>query len=253
MEKKKKTIIEVIIFIALCIVLVTVVNFKTKDWRAYKAFTKGNESYDIKDYHKAIEFYNKALKIKNDYESAHYNLALSYTGTKDFNNAFNSLEKVSRNKDRAMAYIYYESGVEALSGGDFNYAIEMFKNTIKFDPNSEASYTMLGTCYNLIGDIENSIKYYEKAIEMDYGNSSSLLPPLATLYYRKGDILKAIKLYEEAIKISPDNDILYFSLAELYIESKEFHKLKALHIEYLKNSTSPLTIMQQKEVFKLDN
>ena len=54
---------------------------------------KGNGFYDKKEYHKAIEFYEKAIKADAAYVWAYYNLGLAHKNLGDYEKARENMEK----------------------------------------------------------------------------------------------------------------------------------------------------------------
>ena len=53
----------------------------------------GNNYSKNKEYNKAIESYEKAIKINSEYPSAYYNLGITYRKNKEYNKAIESYAK----------------------------------------------------------------------------------------------------------------------------------------------------------------
>ncbi len=77
--------------------------------------------------------------------------------------------------------------------------------------------------YEAQGDVTQTIKAYEKAIEIDnYYNTSRM--NLALLYYQKGAIKEAEKLYLKVIEQEPEFGYSYYMLGLLYNETGNSEK-----------------------------
>ena len=62
---------------------------------------------------------------------------------------------------------HYNKGVEYLNQENYNAAIIEFRNALKIDPNnSEANYH-LGTCYLATSKIDQALKTFDKAIQLN--------------------------------------------------------------------------------------
>lgn len=105
-----------------------------------------------------------------------------------------------------------KSGIEWLRDGydlykkaKYEEAIESYKEALKEQPESFEINLSIGKCYSKLGDYEEAIKYYNKAIDFNVEN-------LFTVYYNKGkaylemkEYREAIDCFDEALKIKPGN------------------------------------------------
>ncbi|MEQ8223453.1 MAG: tetratricopeptide repeat protein, partial [Candidatus Eremiobacterota bacterium] len=105
-----------------------------------------------------------------------------------------------------------KSGIEWLREGydlykkaKYEEAIASYKEALKEQSDSFEIHLSIGKCYSKLGDCEEAIKYYNKAIDLNGEN-------LFTVYYNKGkaylalrDYREAIDCFNEALKIKPGN------------------------------------------------
>ena len=71
--------------------------------------------------------------------------------------------------------------------------------------------------------IDRAVAAYEKAIELDPGQASSLVN-LGTIHYNQQDWPKAEDCYRRALKVRPDYALAHFNLGNLYDETGQWHK-----------------------------
>jgi len=86
-----------------------------------------------------------------------------------------------------------------------------FQKAYELKPDRYEVVLMLGGAYSLTDDVENSILYLEKAVEL-FDDTFPIGHPyggLAASYYRVGEYEKAYEVNEKAIELSPDNAWYY--------------------------------------------
>lgn len=121
---------------------------------------------------KAIDAYEKALKLDRDYPSAHLNLGTGYL------------------------FLFHQKKDESL----IEKAIESYERAIALDPGSASAYNGLGAAQKMAGDLEKAISSWHKALEIrpdfDYP-----LYNLGVAYLEKGDKLMALDYLERYKKL----------------------------------------------------
>src|SRR5262249_11701525 len=66
-------------------------------------------------------------------------------------------------------------GYDLLAASRFKDAIEVFKLDAEDHPKSANAWVSLGEAYKLHGDKELAIKYYQRSVELDPGNTNALV------------------------------------------------------------------------------
>ena len=140
--------------------LIDILDFK--NWQGYNnrglvKYKKGRKRSDIKCFDEAIKDYNKALTI-NPYSAEVYT-------------------------NRGNANLFKEQHVSAME--DYNKAL-------KYDPYNAERYGNLGRVQYHLGKLDESIKSFDRAIEIN--------DKLYLVYRYRGDAFAALKTYNQAIK-----------------------------------------------------
>ncbi len=137
------------------------------------------------NYKKAIDAFEKAIKIKPDYHVAYYNKGKNYRKLKEYQNAIDAFEKAIKIKPD-FHEAYYNKGAAYGELKKYQEAINAYKETIKIKPNFHVAYHGIGVAYN------------KKAIDAKaYYN-------MGKIYHKLKKYKNAINAFEKAIKIKPD-------------------------------------------------
>ncbi|MBI3599207.1 MAG: tetratricopeptide repeat protein, partial [Nitrospinae bacterium] len=154
----------------------------------YALINIGNYYKDKKEYSKAVEHYEKAIKQSTSYFMSYYNLGLVYYETND-------MEKAEVN----------------------------FKKAVSLSDIDAHSHYYLGNIYRGRGKIDEALKEWQRAASM---YREFFLPryEIANYYFMNGKIEDAIKEYRAIIEINPDNAefaSIYANLGFLLIDTNK--------------------------------
>lgn len=136
----------------------------------------GNCYNYLKQYEKAIDYYNKVLTMDPNDKNAYNNLGITY-------------------RDAGRYY-----GEEK---GDLNKAINYLQKAIPFDPNEYETLRLLGVAYGVSGNNNKAIEFFTKALASRPNNADAMWN-LANSYFYAGNETKANELRQKAIAIDPD-------------------------------------------------
>ena len=188
--------------------LKAIVRDNPTDPQAY--YFLGSIAHEDKRYADAVEYFNKTILLKKDFEQAYYDLALAQLGLNKTGDALATLslarEKFSQNfvleLVTALAFGAQKAYPEALQ--HFTAAEVVAKAT---DPKrlNDRFYFQVGATCERKGDLEEAEKYFEKCLQMA-PNSADALNYLGYMWAEHGIKLdKARELIEKAIKLEPKN------------------------------------------------
>ncbi|AII47747.1 hypothetical protein KR52_01010 [Synechococcus sp. KORDI-52] len=133
----------------------------------------GNALVDQGDLVGAIDAYNTALGLKNDFPKAHNNL-----------------------------------GVALQREGRLDNAVDSYRNAIKHNPNFPEAHNNLGNALKDLGKLSTAIDSYKTAIALK-PNYAEAHNNLGTTYQEQGNINEAITSYNKSLKLKPKQPLIY--------------------------------------------
>ena len=152
----------------------------------------GDSYYKLEDYKKAAEYYELAMRKKDQYWAAYYKLAKCYVFTSDWNSA-----------------------------------LPMYKKILERDPENASLKASLAYIYSMKGDFKNSIKIYEELLAAQPHNQEYLENYLAVMAadskkFEKKYAVKFTDTYETLKTEYPENK----NLKTFEDKYKELMKIK---------------------------
>lgn len=186
-------------------------NIYAKNPALFKDYTKyGFALVQVKNYEKAAEFLEKAVDSDPENTSAHLNLALSYQELGKNDASLAQYDVVFRQQP-ALHSIRFDYG-NLLADMDKNEAaIENYKIYIKNYPDDARAYQNIGVVYKRLGNIDDTIANYQKALQLQKDKRDlTLVQDLAKCYHMLEDYPNALKYYDEVLASDSSNyDIRY--------------------------------------------
>ena len=157
----------------------------------------GDSYYKLEDYKKASEYYELAMKKKDQYWAAYYKLAKCYVFTSEWDNA-----------------------------------LPMYKKILERDPENASLKASLAYIYSMQGDFKRSISIYEELLQAQPNNQEYLENYLAVLAgdekkFEKKHAVKFTTTYETLKTEYPENKNLqtfqdkYNELMNIVVEEDE--------------------------------
>ena len=130
-------------------------------------------------YDEAIEYCKKAQELLPQNPLLDHTLAILYTDNSDFENAYNSINKVKEYFGDKNEYYLIDMGYYYTKTGEYEKAYDCLKNLEAISPDDSSSlYFYYGKYYEAIGDIENARENYKKSFSLepyaifDYSNQN---------------------------------------------------------------------------------
>lgn len=160
-----KTISMKTIFLILFIIIAGHSFAQTDKTEAQKKFKEGIELYDAGKYEEAIKKYKEAQKLDPQTSAPQYEIALTYSHLKKYDEAIEILEKIKNKPDAEDRYWSLLGNAYDLTD-DRDKAFEIYNAGIKKFPKSGPLYLELGVTTAMEKDYEKALKYFEKGIEV---------------------------------------------------------------------------------------
>lgn len=154
-----------------------------------------------KKYKEAIETGQKLLNYGDSSAFVYNNLGKSYYLTLDYQNALKSFLMVAQKSGHAEEALNFNIARSYRGVKDYNNAVAYLQKTIKeaVSPSTASYYGLLGDSFENINKNEEAIKAYTKGL--DFENDGSLLYNIALVYETKlNDKKNAISYYEQYLK-----------------------------------------------------
>ena len=155
-----------------------------------------------------------------DKADAHTRFGHSYLQSKDLKKAFVEFQQAikldPRNKYalNAIGLIYASPEF-----GEYETSVKYLKRSISVDPNYSDAFNHLGVAYLSMGNYDEAIKYFKRALENPlYLNPESALSNMGYAYFKKDDYLASIKTLKEAISEYSDFPRSYYTLGLVYLK-----------------------------------
>ncbi len=219
---------------------------KLKKHMAVAFNTQGISFYFRGDYAKAIEYYTRSLKIREEIgdkqgiAASLNNIGLIYNEQSDYAKAIEyHTRSLKINEEigdkKAIAVSLGNIGNIYKKQGDYVKAIEYHTRKLKIDEkigNKKGIATSLGNIGNIYfdqGDYAKAIEYQTRSLKMEeeIGNKqgiASSLSNIGNIYFNQGDYSKAIDYYTRSLKINEEirnKQGIAFSLNNIGVTYKE--------------------------------
>jgi tetratricopeptide (TPR) repeat protein len=210
---------------------------------ADKLYNEGNALYKTGNYMAAIEKYNAALNIHKDYKY-YYQLGLSYKNTRQLDKAIEAFQEALKLKQDFAIGHNAMAGTE-LALRNFDKAIEGFKQALRYDPQMDRARKGLSEAYagkiqQLVDDgkISDANTLVDEALQQ-HSDDPKLYLLAAIVYNKMEKPEQALNAGQEAIKLKKRGakGAEYFEIGIAYKKLKDFEKARTAFLEAKKDPT----------------
>lgn len=222
----------------------------------------GSVYWNLGEYDKALEYYNKDLEIQKEvFGEKHNDTAGSYTGIglvykdlgdydealKLYNKALEINKVVLGENHPDTAASYNNIGIVYDELGDYDKALEYYFKGLEIKKNvlgenhsdTASSYNNIGNIYSRLGDYDKALEYYIKAWEIkkdvlgeNHPDTASSYNNIGAVYYYLDDYDKALEYYNKALEIRkavlgenhPDTAMSYNNIGLVYSILEDYDK-----------------------------
>ena len=202
----------------------------------------GDKAFSNGDLSTAISWYLKALAIDSNYFEPMIGLSSAYSHM-DIDQDLNWVLKYYKKRDEwPIVPQLWANWAYAYSFSPPEEGIKYLRQLQQIDDQSPGTYKLLGITYNDIGQYDQAIPEFTKAIELlmnwgrEYVKDNSLWEGLGRAYHKTGQYDKEKKIYKTSEKYIPENylTLIIFSQAILAFAEKD----SALANKYIKKFIS---------------
>ena len=203
-------------------------------------FNAGLSAENAKNNAKAIEHYSKVIELNYPQPLIYSSLANVYLTEKDTTKAFDVIKQGRTKYPQEFALLITETNMY-LGSGKTEAAMANLQEAVKTDPSNPTIHYAVGASYDQMGNKEEAIKAYNKAIELkpDYFEPNY---NLGALY-----VNKAAAILDEANKLKlndPNYDVMKADADKLLEQS-----LPYLETATQLDSKDQSTLLALKEIY----
>lgn len=175
--------------------------------------------YLVKQYDKAIEYVNKALKIDATLAKAYYIKGNVYKESGDTNKAISSLQTAIE-QDPQMIDVFIDLGV-IYAAKNNTLAVQYYNNALKLDSKNYIALYDKAFFFQQRNRIDSAIPIYQNILKL-FPNAAEVLYNLGAIEFAiKKNNSKAIEYFTQAIQQKPNYAEAYYARG---IVQKEMHK-----------------------------
>ena len=137
---------------------------------------EGVELHDQKEYQKAIQKFEQALKINPQSTQAIYEMSLSYLELKDYKKASKYSSRVINSNNKGLSVGAYAVKSEALAGlNQINDAIKLLQEGLAKNGDFYLLNFNLALNYYKTGNLDKTIEHANRAVQLNKANSDAFL------------------------------------------------------------------------------
>ncbi|MBT3209334.1 MAG: tetratricopeptide repeat protein [Bacteroidetes bacterium] len=273
-EKKKRKILlttKVILSVYILVLSVACIN-RTKVWEnsfslwddTIKKHKNSPEAwsnrayafFEMKEYQKALNDYNKAIRLDSKNYQFYLNRGITFTQARDYKNAIQDYNKaltlapdnaelylnrgnvknfqgkpeeaikdfnIAIEKDRNNPKTWLSRGAINANLGKHNDAISDFNIVINLSPLDPVAYMNRGLSFARQGDFRNAIVDFNKSIEIEPKLAQSYINR-GFSYYNQQNYHAAIKDYNKALTLNPNSAIVFMNRGRALIKLERFNE-----------------------------
>ena len=126
-------------------------------------------------------------------------------------------------EDNKHWLIYYFSGIAQMQKGNFEHAISYFEESLAEHAEEAVTYLQIAKCFRVLNDFEKAERFGKAAIQINQHLLDAWLL-MGEIYWAQSLLKNAIQCYTIANKLDPQNYMIAFKLAQIYIDQGDFKK-----------------------------
>lgn len=167
---------------------------------------KGAIYMGLKEYTLAEQNYKKALTLRPDYTSAHFNLCGLYLIQNNFDQVISECGLVVADPTyKARANAYTNIGIAYFSKGDMAKARENYEQALKLNPSFVYAHNEMGKLYMSTGRYGEAVNEFQLAVK-GYPTYDEAYYNLGLAYLKLNDDVNACEAFRKVMEISPDSE-----------------------------------------------
>ena len=143
--------------------------------------------------------------------------------TQDENEKLKIQKKYNLNSNQLTAEDWFQKGYNANEIGEYDNAILYWQKAIEINSDFVEAYCNMGVAYIYKGNYDKAIECFQKAIALD-PNNPTVYDNMGVAYYDKENYNIALNFHQKAISIDPNYAGAYLNLGLAYYKKKNYDK-----------------------------
>ena len=176
----------------------------------------------LKDYHQALFYYFKAIKIDEGNEEILRNIGKCYLSLNKYSDAeiyFKNALNIKKNNPDAL----FNIGLVRALSNDSKGSIHFLNKALEIKPSFVECIYNLGLCYKNLGEYKKATEYYLKAININPKHFKSY-NNLGVCYLLLNDHNKALIILNKCLKQNPNYSYALNNLGSVYLALKKYYE-----------------------------
>jgi tetratricopeptide (TPR) repeat protein len=166
---------------------------------------------------------NQKLKFHSDLACKTFLQGIQYSESENWQGSIEAFSRLA--KLEPSAETYQRLGVAYFKFGDLNNAVKFFERASKLASANPEIQLCLGIVYVFLGRLEKALKSVRKVIQLDPNEGEAYLL-LGEIQSKLHHWHPAIEAYEKAISLNQNEYIAYFVLSRIYLHLGVLNKAK---------------------------
>jgi tetratricopeptide (TPR) repeat protein len=133
----------------------------------YDSYVILGKIYSVLDPDFSETYYTQAIDLQPQSIEALYNMGVLLQGQERYAESYPIYDRIIE-IDSTAYFAYYNKGyVLLVSDSSYTKAIEEFESSLRFYPYYHQAYCNIGLCYENLGEYDEAVKNYKKALEIN--------------------------------------------------------------------------------------
>ncbi|HEV2830867.1 MAG TPA: tetratricopeptide repeat protein, partial [Hanamia sp.] len=179
----------------------------------------GNYYFKIKQWAKAIEYYNKAISLKDNNPIYYENRGLAFENMNQLKEAEESYKQALHYDSESGRY-FNRLGVFYYVQKDYEQSIIYYQQALDREPEEPVYLDNITLAFEQMNQLDKAEPYYYRLLKISPANDK-ILNRLGVLYFKENKFEKALEYYDKAIEHNNQNDIYFENKAVLFRAMKK--------------------------------
>ena len=192
---------------------------------------RGDDYYGNGFYASSVQDYKRAAELDPKMPIYQANLALAFTGLKEWESALAAIEKAKEMDNSftpAMAGIYNTRGNDYYNNGDYASSLKDYDKAIELVPKTPVYYVNVGAALAALNEWDRAFEAVKKVEALDrikYEKGLALVFNMrGNQSNAKGDHASSLNDYQQAVKLDPDEAVYHANVAVALTGLKEWDR-----------------------------